>query len=316
MRRYTKNILVLFLFLFYPISAIGAEDRLILGISIPSADHGWTGGVVWWAEKAIKEIQAANPRLEVIFKQAVNHREQSYDIENMLENNIQALVILPHYPPPLANILRRVHNQGVFIITVDRTAPTLINDVYVAANNYEFGYMCGEYMARASGGQGKLLVMEGVPCDVNTLRVKGFRDAIAAFPAMTVMDSQPAHWSEEKGYELMQNYLAAFSQIDMIWCGDDDVLMGALAAYKQSGRQDVKMMLGGGGSKRVIEMIMAGDPLVPATVTYPPDMIYKAISMASQRLIAGTEYDKEVIVPSQLITKENAEQFYHPDSIY
>ena len=30
-------------------------DVVTIGVSIPSADHGWTGGIVWWAEQAKKE---------------------------------------------------------------------------------------------------------------------------------------------------------------------------------------------------------------------------------------------------------------------
>ena len=32
------------------------SGKQIIGVSIPSADHGWTGGVVWWAEKAKAEM--------------------------------------------------------------------------------------------------------------------------------------------------------------------------------------------------------------------------------------------------------------------
>ena len=38
-----------------------AAKKLKIGISIPAATHGWTGGVVWSAEQAKKNIEAANP---------------------------------------------------------------------------------------------------------------------------------------------------------------------------------------------------------------------------------------------------------------
>jgi ribose transport system substrate-binding protein len=31
-----------------------------IGVAIPSADHGWTGGIVWWANKWVKELESAN----------------------------------------------------------------------------------------------------------------------------------------------------------------------------------------------------------------------------------------------------------------
>ena len=49
-----------------PVFASGGQDSAAakpvkIGISIPSADHGWTGGIVWWANKAVKDIEASQP---------------------------------------------------------------------------------------------------------------------------------------------------------------------------------------------------------------------------------------------------------------
>ena len=41
-----------------------AAEKIKIGVSIPTADHGWTGGVVWWAKKAIEDWQKKDPNLE------------------------------------------------------------------------------------------------------------------------------------------------------------------------------------------------------------------------------------------------------------
>ena len=55
-----------------------------IGISIPSADHGWTGGVVWWAERAKAELTAANPGLSIEIVTAKDSTEQVNQIETLL----------------------------------------------------------------------------------------------------------------------------------------------------------------------------------------------------------------------------------------
>lgn len=35
-------------------SAALAQTKQVMGVSIPSADHGWTGGVVYWANETKK----------------------------------------------------------------------------------------------------------------------------------------------------------------------------------------------------------------------------------------------------------------------
>ena len=51
--------------------------KLRVGVSIPAADHGWTGGIVWSAEDAKKRLEAANPDLEIVIstaRDAAEHR--------------------------------------------------------------------------------------------------------------------------------------------------------------------------------------------------------------------------------------------------
>jgi ribose transport system substrate-binding protein len=45
-----------------------AEEKVNLGVSIPAATHGWTGGVVFWANQAKKELEQANPGLKITVK--------------------------------------------------------------------------------------------------------------------------------------------------------------------------------------------------------------------------------------------------------
>lgn len=293
-----------------------AKDSFVIGISTPTADHGWTGGIVWWAERAAAEFGKKHPNITFIFKSSDSDKEQVTHIEAMHERKLDALVILPHRPAPLTTVLNKVHKSGAFIVVVDRVIPKVPKDVYIAGDNYGFGRECGLHLAEALDGKGKILVMEGIPCEGNSLRVSGFKDGIKSHPEIVVMDSQPAYWNPAKAYELMLQYLQKFPHIDAVWCGDDDVLETAVQAYKESGRTDIKFFLGGGGSKNIIKMILDNDPLVHATVTYPPKMVYEGVHLAVERLTTGAVFPREIVIPSELVTRKNAQESYYPDSIY
>ena len=45
-----------------------AQSKKTIAVSIPAATHGWTGGVVYHAEQAAKEIKAAFPNIDVVVK--------------------------------------------------------------------------------------------------------------------------------------------------------------------------------------------------------------------------------------------------------
>ncbi|HKT93488.1 MAG TPA: ABC transporter substrate-binding protein, partial [Paraburkholderia sp.] len=49
-------------------------------------------------------------------------------------------------------------------------------------------------------------------------------------------------------------------------------------------------------------------------VSYSPKFIYDAIKLTAEARLQGKSLPPTTIIPSVLITKENAKQFYFPDS--
>lgn len=300
-----------------------AAEKIKIGVSIPTADHGWTGGVVWWAKKAIAEWQQKDPDIEFFLVTADSPAKQVGDVEDLVVKGIQALVILPHDSAPLTPVVEEVYNKGIYTVVVDRGLTKPAQTVYVAGDNPGLGRVSAEWMAKEMGGKGDIVVLEGIPCVINSERVDAFKEVMAKFPDIKILDSQPAYWQTQKGLEVMENYLQKYKKIDAVWAQDDDILKGVLQAYKESGRSDIKLMLGGAGAKDVVKMVMDGDPLVRGNVTYPPSMVATSISLAVKGL-RGTALDgfyqmkipSKVILASELITKANAKDYYYPDSVF
>ena len=300
-----------------------AADKIKIGISIPSADHGWTGGIVWWAQKAVEEWTQKDADVEFFVVTADSPAKQVGDVEDLMVKGINALVILPHDSAPLTPVVEEVYNSGVYTVVVDRGLIKEAQHVYIAGDNPGLGRVSAEWMAKAMEGKGKIVVLEGIPCVINTERVEAFKAVIAKYPDLEIMDSQPAYWSTQKGLEIMENYLQKYDKIDAVWAQDDDVLKGVLQAYKESGRNDIKLFLGGAGSKDIVKMVIDGDPLVRADVTYPPSMIATAISLAVKGVknipldgFYQMKIPSRVILASELIVPENAKDYYYPDSVF
>ncbi len=287
-----------------------------IGISIPSADHGWTGGVVYHANQVKKEIEDANPDIRVIVSTAATSGEQVDRVENLLVQNIEALVILPSEPAPLTGVCKKAVDAGVKLIVVDRNLAEPVQDLAVVGDNPGFGRAAAEVIAKELGGEGEIVIMEGVQCDVNTQRVKAFEEVMAQYPGIKIIDKGSSDWSTEKGLSLMENFLQKHPKIDAVWTGDDDVSIGALKAYEESKRSDVKVLIGGGGSKEIVKRIMDKDPLVHITVTYPPEMIAVAAREAVGIVRGGAIEQSTIIVPAEVVDASNAEQHYHPGSAY
>lgn len=292
-----------------------AEEKKIIAVSIPAATHGWTGGVVYHAEQAEKEIEAAFPNIDVIVKTSPSATAQVSALEDLAASQkLDALVILPFTSEELTGPVEQVKANGTFIAVVDRglTDPA-IQDLYVAGDNIAVGANTAKWMAEKLGGEGKIVVLRGIPTVIDDERIQGFTDVIKG-TNIEILDIQYANWNQDEAFKLMQDYLAKYPQIDAVWANDDDMLLGVLEAVKQSGRTDIKYALGGNGMKDVVKMVMDENPMTPISTPYPPSMIKSAIYMVAGQFNGQAPMRGNFKLDAPLITPQNADQFWYPDS--
>jgi ribose transport system substrate-binding protein len=293
-----------------------AQDKVVMGVSIPAATHGWAGGVVYWANRTKAELEKAHPGLQVIVKTAGSASEQANQVQDLQTvNKINTLVILPFESAPLTQPVAQVKAKGVYVTVVDRgLTDTNAQNAYVAGDNPGFGKVAGEYMAKAMGGKGNVVILRGIPTVIDNQRVDAFNAVMKANPGIKVLDAKHGNWNRDDAFKVMQDYLTRFKQIDAVWASDDDMAVGVQKAIEQAKRSDVKLVIGGAGSKDYIKKVMDGDKIVSADVTYSPSMIADAMKMTAEARVKGASMPATTIIPSVLITKDNAAKYYVPDS--
>jgi ribose transport system substrate-binding protein len=296
--------------------AAQADDKVILGVAIPTADHGFTGGIVWWANKAKQDMEKAHPDLKVVLKSSASAPEQANQLQDLVTvNKINALVIFPHESASLTQPVAQVKRKGVYVTVVDRgLTDKSAQDAYVAGDNTAFGRLAGEYLGKSLGGKGDIVVLRGIPTTLDNERYDAFTTALKAYPGVKILDAKYANWNRDDAFKVTQDYLTRFRHIDAVWASDDDMAVGVLKAIDQAKRTDIKEVLGGAGSKEMIKRVMDGDPLIKADVTYSPKFIYDAIKLTSEARLKGERLPATTIILSVLVTKDNASQYYFPDS--
>jgi ribose transport system substrate-binding protein len=294
-----------------------AEEKVNLGVSIPAATHGWTGGVVYWANQAKKELEKAHPGLKITVKTAGSPPEQANQLQDLLTvTKIDTLVVLPFESASLTKPVAQLKSKEVYVTVVDRgLTDTSAQDAYVAGDNKAFGKISAEYLAKALNGKGDIVVLRGIPTEIDNERVDGFNSVIKNYPDIKILDAKHGNWNRDDAFKVMQDYLTRFKHIDAVWASDDDMAVGVLKAIEQAKRDDIKIVLGGAGAKGMIKTLIDGNnPLIQANVTYSPKMIYDAIKLTAEARLKGEKVPPTYIIPSVLITKENAKEFYYPDS--
>ncbi|ETX30574.1 ABC transporter substrate-binding protein [Roseivivax isoporae] len=295
--------------------ALAQDESYTIGVAIPSATHGFMGGLNYHAQASIERLEATYPQLDFVLATAGDAGKMVNDIEDMVATrNIDALVVLPFESEPLTSPVQAVKEQGVWVTVVDRglSVPG-IEDLYVAGDNPGFGRVAGEYFAETLEEGDNIVVLRGIPTTLDNERVAAFEEAIEG-SGINVLDMQHGNWNRDDAFNVMQDFLSKYDDIDAVWASDDDMAVGVLEAIDQAGRNEEMWVVGGAGMKEIIARIMEGDPMLPVNVTYPPAQIATAIELTALGLVSATPVSGRFIIGSQMITPENAEQFYFPDS--
>jgi len=210
----------------------------------------------------------------------------------------------------------QVKAKGVYVTVVDRgLTDTSAQDAYVAGDNTAFGKIPAEYIVKQLGGKGNVVALRGIATTLDNERMDAFNAVLKGSPDIKLLDAKYANWNRDDAFKVTQDYLTRFKSIDAIWAADDDMAVGVLKAISQAKRDDIKIVFGGAGAKDMVKTIMDGkDKRITADVSYSPKFIYDAIKLTAEARLKGEKLPATTIIPSVLITKENAKDFYHPNS--
>ena len=158
-------------------------------------------------------------------------------------------------------------------------------------------------------------MLRGIPTVIDNQRVDGCMEVLDQ-TNIEVLAMEYANWNRDDGFEVMQDFLSRFDDIDAVWAQDDDITVGVIAALEQAGRTDEMFIVGGAGMKEMIKRVMDGDELVPVDVLYPPSMIATAMEVTALAYVSDVPVLGEYILGATLVTQENAEQYYFPDAAF
>ena len=313
-------------------------DQPHVGVSIPSATHGWAGGMGWWADEECKKF----PEVKWELQRAGSAADQAAQIDAMVQKGVTAIAVLPFDSDTPLRSLKKAKDQGVYIVVVDRALRDPIADLYIAGDNKAFGRKAAEFFVKKLNGKGNVVALRGLPVEIDAERFDTFADVLKQSPGIKLLGAQPGNWNRQDAHNVMQAFLTKFDHIDAVWAADDDMALGVEQAIREAGRTGEMFILGGGGMKQIIKKVMDGDAAYPADVTYPPGMIAAGIALAVAGATDGNEKAVAAKIPGylkidpaqlqaapgdgktqrtlrvdvQLVTPDNAKEFYFPESVY
>lgn len=288
------------------------DDKLKIGISLPSATHGWMGALIDSAEKQAKELKESDG-IEYVMTNAADPNKQANDVDDLIAQDVDVIVMLPIESAALTPVGQKIKDAGIPLVIVDRELENDAATVVVKGDNEGIGVNAGKYFVEKLSGKGKVVEITGPPSSVTEQRGSGFKEAMESAGGIDVIASQSGDFSTEKSLEVMQNILQAHPHIDAVFTQDDGMALGVLQAIKEAGRGDIKFITGAGGGKAVFDN-MKEDGLITATFLYSPTMVADAVKIAADIAQGNDPEESTIVKEATQVTKDNVEEYYNPDS--
>lgn len=230
-------------------------------------------------------------------------------VRQAIEKRAGAIITAPINVSTLAPIVRQFIAQGGYVGSiVPPPATTILN-----APQLETGRVLGEaaatYIRRRLGGQARVVLLTHDTNQFLAQRFVGIRAALKAVPGVRVIaDISPRTVDKAGGYATMQTILLAHSRVDVV-LGADTVVLGALAALRETGLARNDQFLGGiDGEPEAIQEMKGGGPY-KATVSLSSPVFGYALAQYAADWLEGRSVPKGLDILPFLLSPTSLAQF-------
>lgn len=292
------------------LGAASAEEVKKVGLAVANLQANFFNQI-----KQAVEAEAAARGIEVVTVDAKGDGPtQVNQVQDLLTQDIDALIYIPAGAAAATVPVKLAKAEGVPVINIDRNAEGAPGDTFIASDLVGSAKNVCDYIIEKVGGSGKMAIIHGQKGTTPEVdRMKGCQQSIDANPGIEVVAQQWSNiWSQDEGFQIMQNMLQANPDISVVFAQADALALGAAQAIKVTNPDHTIIVGGFDGDTAALEALRDGVFDVTAT-QQTQKMGRMAVEMAV-KIAGGEEIAPEQLLEATLTTTENVEGFIaeHP----
>ena len=282
-----------------------------IGFSQDTMDHPWRAYMVTSAEAQAGKYSEIK---EFIYTDAGGSNEkQIADVEDLISRGVDLIMMSPREAQALVPAVEAIKAAGIPLVVLDREIVGEDYNVFIGGNNLQIGDELGKYTKANAPANFNYLELEGIPGATPTIqRHEGFTAQIEG--GATRLDAQPANYDLAPAIPIMEDWLTKYKgQFQVIYAHNDPMILGAINVLKEAGYKPGDVFLVGvDGQREAFEAIKEG--WLQATAIYATGGAL-GLDMAV-RVLKGEPVPKRIITETPVITADNVDDFYDPNSQY
>ena len=220
-------------------------EDLIVGYAQLGAESEWRAANTI----SIKET-AERLGVELRFFDAQQKQDnQILAVRKLIIQKVDIIGISPIVETGWQEVFQQAKDAGIPIILVDRRA-AVSEDLYVSYLGSDFleeGRNAARIMVDLVEGKANIVELVGnIGSAPANDRYTGFREVLADYPDMKIIDSQSGDFTRARGKEVMATFLQKYGgKITAVYAHNDDMALGAIQAIENYGLRpgkDIKIV--------------------------------------------------------------------------
>ncbi len=268
--------------------------------------------------KAVEEEAKAYSNVEVLVTNADGKIEKlTSDVEDLIAKKVDGVVLSAAWIEAAPAALEALQKARIPVVMVDRKLKGSEYTSWIGPDNYAIGQGIGDLLVKQLGGKGKVAVIRGGPADnsIGLDRTNGMKSKVEGSGIQLVVYPDWGSWSTDGGKKAMEDLLAKNPDLNAVFCENDSMCLGAKSAIGDAGKKDQIIVTGVDGQKEALKEILDNTNYA-ATGLNNSDQIGRAGFHRLMGILAGGAPEKDTVLPSPIINRENVVKFYNPDSIF
>ncbi len=193
------------------------------------------------------------------------------------------------------------------IVAADRTVNGAEVQSLVSSDNVAGGRQAAEELAKAMGGEGEIIILQGVAgTSASRDRGAGFAEGLKAYPGIKVAAQQTANFDRAEALNVATNLLQAHPGVTGVFAENDEMALGAIQALGDRAGTDVSVV-GFDGTEGGFAAIQDGT--LTATIAQQPAELGKRSVEVLAQLLNGETVEATIPVPVTTVNTENVADF-------
>lgn len=227
-------------------------------------------------------------------------------VEDFISRGVDGIVLAPLDDRALMRPVRDASREKIPVVIIDSALQGDDYISFVATDNYKGGVLAGSRMGELIQGKGNIIMIRYQAGSASTTkREAGFLDTVMQeFPDVNfLVQDQYAGSTTETAYQLAENLLNRFPDVDGIFCPNESSTFGTLRALQEAGKAGKIIFIGFDSSPKLVQGLQEGH-IHGLVLQDPVKMGYLGVRQMFLHL-KGQPVTRRIDTGVYMVTKEN-----------